>query len=341
MFRHWTPKQSILPLLIGEEFPDSIAVAGIFLEMLTDVGLFFDPYWGDSLQCWASFEDERTVAKGHIWSVLCVYTKPEDVHWNKNVDIRFYTSLERRLNQGYQLTDDDITWVQENLRIWATSYVDEFKHILPENFYFLFGSIHTALEQALRSAFNIPQITPFQPWLKFLISSNTIPTIKSLPDHVEIDRIYPQHFDLILSSSSIPRTRQYLQTRIPSSTALYLNSKRDRPLAFCVTAPDQSLSTLWVDPAFRSRGLGKKVARERLLGPNGMIQCRNFDFDHTLGMGWSHADIAADNSGSRRICEWLGGKEAWKVVWIRIEMNPVRGSEKFIKMGCMVNDKKA
>jgi hypothetical protein len=340
MFRHRRPKESILPLLMGEEFPHSIAVAGIFLKMLADVGLFFDPYWGDSLQCWASFEEERTVAKDHIWSVLCVYTKLEDVHWNKNVDIRFYSSLERRVNQGYQLTENDITWVHENLRIWATSFADEFKLILPEKFHFLFGSVHIALEQAVRSAFNIPE-TSFQPWLKFLIPSNTIPTLQSLPNDVEISSIYPQHFDLIISSSSIPRTRQYLQTRIPSSTALYLNSKRDTPLAFCVTAPDQSLSTLWVDPVFRNRGFGKKVARERLLGPNGMIQCRNFDFDHELRTGWSHADIAADNSGSRRICEWLGGKGAWNVVWLRIEMNRLPGSEKFSTMDCMVKNEKA
>lgn len=58
-----------------------------------------------------------------------------------------------------------------------------------------------------------------------------------------------------------------------------------------------------------------------------MIQCPNFD--HEAVMGWSHADIAADNSGSRRICEWLGGKEAWKVIWIGIEMNSLPGSKKF------------
>jgi hypothetical protein len=37
-------------------------------------------------------------------------------------------------------------------------------------------------------------------------------------------------------------------------------------------------------------------------------------------LGWSHADIAADNAGSRKICEALGGKETWKVIWISIEM---------------------
>lgn len=176
-----------------------------------------------------------------------MYTNPEDVHWNKNVDIRFYTSLERRVSQGYQLTEDDIIRVRDNLRRWAPAYVDEFKHILPEKFHFLFGSVHIAFERAVRSAFSIPETTLFQLWLKFLIPSSTIPTIKSLPSDVEIDSIYPQQFDLILSSSSIPRTRQYLQTRLPSSTALYLTPKRDDPVAFCVTAPDRSLSTLWVD----------------------------------------------------------------------------------------------
>jgi hypothetical protein len=33
---------------------------------------------------------------------------------------------------------------------------------------------------------------------------------------------------------------------------------------------------------------------------------------------WSHADIGENNTASRRICEWLGGKIRWIVVWIRV-----------------------
>jgi hypothetical protein len=250
-----------------------------------------------------------------------VYTKSEDVHWNKNVDIRFYTSLERRINQGYQLQDVDITYVQNWLRTWSTYYVDEFKNILPSTFNFLFGSFHISLEQATRKAFNIPETVSFQPWHKFLIPVNTLPKSTALPDDLEIDTIRPQHFDLILSSSSIPRTRHYLQTRIPSSTALYRNSNPNTPpSAFCVNAADRCLSTLWVDPLFRNRGLGKMVTRERLLGPGGMIPCPSHTMGSELEKGWSHADIASDNVGSRKICEWLGGKEMWKVIWINIEM---------------------
>jgi hypothetical protein len=322
MFRHWRPKETILPLLLGDHFPHSIAVAGMLPSNQAEEGLFFDPYWGESFQCWASF-DEQTAVKDQTWNMLCVYTKPEDVHWNGNVDIRFYTSLERRINQRYQLRDEDLTYVQDWLRSWTTSYVDEFKDVLPQNFGLLFGSFHISLEQAARKAFNIPETVSFFPWLKFLIPVNPLLESPAFRDDVYIDTIRPQHFDLILTSSSIPRTRHYLQTRISSSTALYRNSNINTPpIAFCVNAADRSLSTLWVDPAFRNRGLGKMVTRERLLGPGGMIPCPSHTTGSELEKGWSHADIAADNAGSRRLCEGLRGKETWKVIWIwiRIEM---------------------
>jgi hypothetical protein len=255
--------------------------------------------------------------------VFCVYTKPEDVHWKKNIDIRFYTSLERKINQGYQLRDEDLKYVQDLLRSWTASYVEEFKDVLPPNFGFFFGSFHISLEPAARTAFNIPETESFFPWIKFLLPVNTLLDSPTLRDDVDIaiDTIQPQHFDLILSSSSIPHTRHYLQTRISSSTALYRNSgPNTTPIAFCVNAADRCLSTLWVDPAFRNRGLRKMVTRERLLGPGGMIPCPSHTMGSGLEKGWSHADIAADNAGSRRLCEGLGGKETWKVIWIRIEM---------------------
>jgi hypothetical protein len=35
---------------------------------------------------------------------------------------------------------------------------------------------------------------------------------------------------------------------------------------------------------------------------------------------WSHADVDVKNTGSRRICEGLGGTKGWTVVWIRVEV---------------------
>jgi hypothetical protein len=101
-----------------------------------------------------------------------------------------------------------------------------------------------------------------------------------------------------------------------------------------VTAPDRSLSTLWVDPSYRSRSLGKLVARQRLISSNGMLEqasrgIQGCGYEKDLSepgkaenatLKWSHADIAQNNTGSRRICEWLGGKSRWMVFWARVRI---------------------
>lgn len=271
------------------------------------------------------------------WAVLCVYTRPEDVHWNGNIDIRFYTSLERDLNNGHKLCDDDIQYVQMFLGKWLADFMNGFKHTLPPRFNLLFGSFHSQLTQAVRGVFELPDTSTLQPWVKYLFSSDHLPlTQPPLPKDIQISTIFKKHFDVIIASSSIPRTESYLETRIPASTALYRsNTMNGDPIAFCVTAPDRSLSTLWVDPCHRGRGLGKFVARQRLLGPNGMLRQIFNTRNHRSGverfptqpgkagitsLNWSHADIAINNNGSRKICEWLGGIRGWNVVWARVRV---------------------
>jgi hypothetical protein len=40
MFLHWRPKESILPLLLGDDFPHSIAVVGMFRSNEAEKGSF-------------------------------------------------------------------------------------------------------------------------------------------------------------------------------------------------------------------------------------------------------------------------------------------------------------
>ena len=40
MFRHWRPRESILPLLLGDDFPHSIAVAGMLRSNQAEKGSF-------------------------------------------------------------------------------------------------------------------------------------------------------------------------------------------------------------------------------------------------------------------------------------------------------------
>ena len=305
--------RSLSPFNCGGWYP--------LLKIILISGLFFDPNWIDDLfECWTSFDTVQNIGI-QPWFVLCVYTRPEDVHWNKNVDIRFYSSLEKDINEGRQLTDDGIYCVQLFLEGWSTVYLNEHKNVLPAQFNFLFGSFHSNLVPSALNAFQIPKSRISQPWIKYIFSTENIPSEPiQLPPDFEVDTIYPQHFDVILSSSSIPRTKHYLSTRIPASTALYRSNTRDiDPIAFCLTAPDRSLSTLWVNPNYRGFGLGKFVARQRLLGPNGMLsrgvviprgggneEVSEWGEAAITWLKWSHADIAENNAGSRADLRMVG-----------------------------------
>jgi len=303
-------------------------------------GLFYDNYWNADdilFQCWASFTENENIESDTPWHVLCAYTRPEDVHWNKNLDIRFYSTLEKQANEGHQLNDKDLSTAQQFLRQWSNGFLDAYKEVLPSKFTYLFGSLHSALAPAVHRAFNAPTSASSQPWLKYLIQRDTLCSVPpTVPPNLQLDTIFKQHFDVILSSSPIPRTKQYLQTRISASTALYERSTRDSPpIAFCVTAPDRSLSMLWVDPCYRQRGLAIWIAENRLLGTNGMTS-RELENAHPQGgakeeisaslkaagaqLMWSHADVDVKNTGSRKVCERLGGVRGWTVVWIRVEI---------------------
>lgn len=92
---------------------------------------------------------------------------------------------------------------------------------------------------------------------------------------------------------------------------------------------------LWVDPDYRNQGIGSLVAENRLLGATGML--RRW-WDHPIPQRgaaeeisasakterarsmWSHADVDEKNTGSRKVCEGLGGVRGWTVVWIRVDV---------------------
>ena len=127
---------------------------------------------------------------------------------------------------------------------------------------------------------------------------------------------------------------------IPPSTALSRSAIRDSaPIAFGMTAPDRSISMLWVDPGYRNIGLGTWVAENCLLSAHAVLKR---EWNHRRGTKtkeyisssgkvggarfmWSYADVDIKNTGFRRICERLGGVRGWTVVWLRVERDVRNG----------------
>ena len=288
------------------------------------MGLLNDSYFWDAIACWTSFSEAQNVKAGQAWCVLCTYTKPENVKSEETVHVRLYSSLERDVNIGRHLRPEETQVVANFLRNWKASFLYENRSILPEHFMFVLGSFHVGLIPAAQQAFESPLISPH--WMKYLIESDNVPSTNiPIPLGAEFDTILSQHSEMMLSTSSLPRTSQYLETRISASTALYRDSHRDKPpIAFCITSPDRSMAALWVDPTYRGLGLGKLVGRNRLFGKNGMLLVPSSSSSTGLGSttkhGLSHADVTENNTASRRVCEWLGGNIAWNTVWIRVEI---------------------
>ncbi|KAF2835539.1 hypothetical protein M501DRAFT_941887, partial [Patellaria atrata CBS 101060] len=85
-------------------------------------------------------------------------------------------------------------------------------------------------------------------------------------------------------------------------------------VAWAFLGLDGSLSTLFVEPGFRGRGLGKWVAG-RVLGGLGAFTAE--------GRRWCHADVLVGNEEGEGVVRALGGREGWVVYWVRVDLGEV------------------
>ncbi|KAL8996455.1 MAG: hypothetical protein Q9169_004049 [Polycauliona sp. 2 TL-2023] len=109
--------------------------------------------------------------------------------------------------------------------------------------------------------------------------------------------------------------------------------EREELVAWVFLASDGSLSSLFVEPAHRGRGLARGVVRRLLLlllmlTESGEVGDRD-DGDggrgeEEKGKGWVSSDVYLDNEGGRGVAAGVGGKEAWICRWVGCDLGRVR-----------------
>ena len=169
-----------------------------------------------------------------------------------------------------------------------------------------------------------------------------------LPPDLEWTIVHPEELALVISRTEIPRTEGTLG--LLQSMGLRVR-KRQPPcgegngdieaegstgngqlIAWAFLGPDGSLTSLHVEEGWRGRGLAKRVAGRlfELVGasdyvwPNGVG--KGF-WGVANGKEWCHSDVAADNRGSIRVAEGLGGVWKWNCFWCWIDLRSIEGGK--------------
>lgn len=215
----------------------------------------------------------------------------------------------------------------------------------------LLGTLHVHLLRLIQEAAAAQHATialgryDDPPYLKYLFRPSTYATgDEDLPldftftdPTTGLEGVQKTHTDLIISRTHIPRTPSTLLRMV---SAAIFHTSQVMPVAWGFLGLDGSLCTLHVEPQFRGRGLARFVARRAMrmgMGRGGVFgesepQCRapthgeatkRSDSDGEDGSdAWAHADVAMDNTSSRRVMEKLGAELRWENSWVVIELRP-------------------
>ena len=161
------------------------------------------------------------------------------------------------------------------------------------------------------------------PYEKYLFSIEAVPTSNgALSDDLRWGTVRERDLALVKSRSSIPRQNGTL--RLLPSLAIFPNAVPTKlepgPIAWAFLGLDASLSALWVEPPYRGRGLAKKLSAKLMREGLGSV----FDTSGEDGGGFAHTDTSSDNAESNSVFKSLGGRQAWTVYWIRVDLDRVR-----------------
>ncbi|KAB8300354.1 hypothetical protein EYC80_000537 [Monilinia laxa] len=126
-----------------------------------------------------------------------------------------------------------------------------------------------------------------------------------------ISRVPPEHINLVVSTSSIPRESS---TLLAQPSLCFLTSSSEM-VAWAFIGIDGTLATLYVLPSHRGQGLATHIARELVLRL-GREDFRDLGFSGESG--WVHSDVKEGNMGSEGVMRGLEGKRSWvsSYLWV-------------------------
>ncbi|KAH8694147.1 hypothetical protein BGW36DRAFT_384462 [Talaromyces proteolyticus] len=240
-----------------------------------------------------------------IFNSLCLQVKrPEDLS-----------------KESYQLLSDHLRQLLKAIKDIGDSFATA--DIKPLNYPFSSTLRSTALHEVIATVLvnNLGQSKVYHYlWDQWLFSTATVKDLilsRRLPEGYELGKVPPEQIDLVVSTSKVKRQATTLLSN-PNSAILFTNkkTKQKEAVAWAHLTVDKSLSTLYVLPEHRGKGLAKMVAGSLIRDLcDGTLDSEKTQSD------WCIAQVAADNVESQAVCKSLGAELDVRTATVGIELD--------------------
>lgn len=254
----------------------------------------------------ATFPPTESLPHSRAWAVgvLGITGRPETEFW-------FWSSAE-----GVPTTNGDEDG-EEPFRMAYAQLQQMLKFIsdmYPEKETLLVGSLHSRIASHIPTS-SRDRLSPIYTKLAFSKDFLSPPSSQSqsIVSRYTFKGLAVDDLDEVvqISTSTILRSKTTLAAA--SNTGAYLvSSEERRAQAWCFISRDGAISTVYVKPEARGMGLGKETVKELE---------KAFVHRHFVMV-----DVWSTNTASLRLCQSLGARRGWDVVWVSVRMNQFRGS---------------
>ena len=278
---HSEPKSTVLPYLNGDYLPTALNQQFTIIKPPAESSLVI-----------ASFAppDDPPVDKPWAVGVTDFTRKGEAEFW-------FWSSIEasddidnpERLEEAYALLRSMIALIAENVKDKKTLAI---------------GSLHPSFHQF------IPKHSlrrTSHAYTKFVFTPNGLPK-KVESEIYDLRDVSDADLEQVVTTSTISRTVDTL--RQSSSTGAYLRNPTTLDTgahAWCFTAREGTISSLFVRGELRGKGPAKLVMRKEL---EKAFEVR----------GFVCADVEETNVSSVGVCQSLGASRLCKAIWVDIDL---------------------
>lgn len=152
---------------------------------------------------------------------------------------------------------------------------------------------------------------PYRKYMFDLASMAGGNAARDLPAGLQWGPLETRHYELIRDRIHVPRQDSTLA--VMRSIGVFCEQSDD-PVAWSFLGLDGSVTSLFIEPRWRGKGLAKVMTAELLRGKMDSFWGRN---DERL----AHALVSVDNEASSRMCESLGGVDNGLVYRLRIDLS--------------------
>jgi ribosomal protein S18 acetylase RimI-like enzyme len=265
-----------------------------------------DPY----LKVWATFDfsSYRTTSEVPELFAIAVFTPNQG---------RLFCSADA---SPEDVTPEELVYREKVTKLYAVT-ATSLVRTLPgheEDSEYLLGVVHEKFAPLVRPYARGGPIAPCR--LFFHPPSNTkvIDAIATSPGaRWLVTSLEESDLELVQSTSQVQRTIEYLRTRIPVSTCIRDPDSADgkRPAAWLMKQSDGSLGALYVDPAYRGKGLGGLAVREC------MKRLNEKSGNCGPASRWNFVEVFQENSLGIGFFGRLEGWEiGWETWWVKLDV---------------------